>query len=518
MLTDADKQTTDTQTTFPTETEDGELIETIEDDDVFTETDPGPEEVEDSFYENTEEDVTQEGEEEEDLNPNLEDTAQSVQDAKETSEQLISKLNEILEKGEQTSEDIAEINSLKETYTQSYNNAKSDLEKTPYEIINEQLQMIKDSMVGATTDEILAILTDEGRKPWLYKDEENNVLVDMSSIPELIVLVNKLNLIASDGENASEIQLTPEFINLISNSNICLTGNQIKITGDTIIDGFVTANENLKILEDGSMVALNGKFSGIITGGQIRGESNFMTAPNANSTDGYGFRIYSTGAMYTNNDIQIEGENSAYVVLTKDGQAKASKLVQSPMLTTGENDLFLCIKGAEKDFSRHNLIFQSREDGYSYFRPGNNAMVHLGYSGAMFNKVYSVSGIDSSSDRTVKENIQYLDTSNNARAIQSDITEDDLYNFVKDDLIMAKFNYIGQEKEYIGFIAQDILCNSDGTDNKIGQIIVNEPNEEQSPVTISDKNYIGVLAGALRKAIHKIEELENKIEQLENKN
>ena len=61
MLTDADKQTTDTQTTFPTETEDGELIETIEDDDVFTETDPGPEEVEDSFYENTEEDVTQEG-------------------------------------------------------------------------------------------------------------------------------------------------------------------------------------------------------------------------------------------------------------------------------------------------------------------------------------------------------------------------------------------------------------------------------------------------------------------------
>ena len=117
----------------------------------------------------------------------------------------------------------------------------------------------------------------------------------------------------------------------------------------------------------------------------------------------------------------------------------------------------------------------------------------------------------------MKENIQYLDTSNNTRAVQSDITEEDLYNFVRDDLIMAKFNYIGQEKDYIGFIAQDILCNSDGTDNKIGQIIVNEPNEEQSPVTISDKNYIGVLAGALRKAIYKIEELENKNEELENK-
>ena len=270
-----------------------------------------------------------------------------------------------------------------------------------------------------------------------------------------------------------------------------------KIDGQLIVDGAI----------DGKVIT-----GAQLIGGQIRGNSNFMTAPNENATDGYGFRIYSTGAMYTNNDINIEGGSSAYVVLTKDGQAKASKLVQTPMLTTGESSLVLSIKDAGiSDFSRYNLIFQDREDGYSYFRPGNNAMVHLGYSGAMFNKVYSVSGIDSSSDRTVKENIEYLDTSNNARAIQSDITEEDLYNFVRDDLIMAKFNYIRQEKDYIGFIAQDILCNTDGTDNKIGQLIVNKPDDEQSPVTISDKNYIGVLAGALRKAIHKIEELENQI-------
>lgn len=271
------------------------------------------------------------------------------------------------------------------------------------------------------------------------------------------------------------------------------------IAGNLMVDGAI----------DGKTIT-----GATIIGAYIRGSANFMTAPNENATDGYGFRIYSTGEMYTNNNIYIESDTDAYLYLTKDGKMSASKQVQTPFLTTGDSSLIFGIKGAgASDFSRYNLIFQDREDGYSYFRPGNNGMVHLGYSGAMFNKVYSVSGIDSSSDRTVKENIQYLDTSNNPEAIQSDITEEDLYNFVRDDLITAKFNYTGQGKDYIGFIAQDVLCNADGTDNKVGQLIVNPPDEEQSPVTISDKNYIGVLAGALRKAIHKIEELEKRLNE-----
>ena len=138
-----------------------------------------------------------------------------------------------------------------------------------------------------------------------------------------------------------------------------------KVDGQLIVDGAI----------DGKVIT-----GAQLIGGQIRGNSNFMTAPDENATDGYGFRIYSTGAMYTNNDINIEGGGTVYTVLTKDGQVKASKLVQSPVLTTGESSLVLGIKGSGKDFSRYNLIFQDREDGYSYFRPGNNAMVHLGYT------------------------------------------------------------------------------------------------------------------------------------------
>ena len=81
--------------------------------------------------------------------------------------------------------------------------------------ILKQLADIKANMVAASVDDILDILTEGGTKPWLYKDSDNNVLVDTQCIPELSVLVNKLNLIATGGDNASEIQLTPEFINMV---------------------------------------------------------------------------------------------------------------------------------------------------------------------------------------------------------------------------------------------------------------------------------------------------------------
>ena len=143
----------------------------------------------------------------------------------------------------------------------------------------------------------------------------------------------------------------------------------------------------------------------------------------------------------------------------------------------------------------------------------------------MFNKVYSVNGVSSSSDRTLKENIRYLSTTANPNCrLATDITELDLYNFVKDDLVTAKFNFIGDDKQHIGFIAQDLLYNADGTDNRIGQIIVNKPDDERSPLSYNEKIYVNVLAGALRHAILKIEEkndkiinLEKRLEELENK-
>lgn len=68
----------------------------------------------------------------------------------------------------------------------------------------------------------------------------------------------KFEWIVKKGSTASGILLTDKAIEAIANSNIKLKASQI------ILEGLVTANGNFKILEDGSIEATNGKFTGEI--------------------------------------------------------------------------------------------------------------------------------------------------------------------------------------------------------------------------------------------------------------
>lgn len=153
--------------------------------------------------------------------------------------------------------------------------------------------------------------------------------------------------------------------------------------------------------------------------------------------------------------------------------------------------------------------------------PIRSAAFRLGASEYRWNALYLTSNPDVSSDRSLKENIEYIDKA------KSGVTYDDLYNFVKDDLGLATYNFINDNKLRMNFIAQDLLVNADGTDNKIGQMIVNPvavPTEEEIeegtpyPTLSYDMGmYISVLAGALKESINKIEQLEARIQELENK-
>lgn len=155
------------------------------------------------------------------------------------------------------------------------------------------------------------------------------------------------------------------------------------------------------------------------------------------------------------------------------------------------------------------------------FRPKDNA-THLGHEAHRWNAIYLVTAPDVSSDRVMKENIEYVGKA------KSGLTYEELYNFVKDDLGLATYNFIGDDKLRMNFIAQDLLANEDGTDNKIGQMIVNPvavPTEEEiaegkpyPTLSFDTGMYISVLAGALKEAINKIEQLEVRINELENKN
>lgn len=160
---------------------------------------------------------------------------------------------------------------------------------------------------------------------------------------------------------------------------------------------------------------------------------------------------------------------------------------------------------------------------------------NLGHPDSRWHTLYSVGGVNTSSDRTLKENISYI---NSKSRTADQITYSDMYNFIKDDLGLAEYNLKNDEKKTkkLNFIAQDILANADGSDNVIGQLIVNpvsvptrkemkeakaklEDGEEYRYPTLSfdTVTYISVIAGALKEAINKIEELTIKIEELENK-
>lgn len=237
MLTDIDKEFE-----TPEIDENGELIEVIEEDDIFIEEDTGLEEQPDSFYEDIQDDIVQEGEEEEELDNIQEVTVEAKENYENAKEQLVAIFLDILERGEITPEDNIEIEQVKEQYSEAYNSIKENTEVIQKKTLEERVQELADGMVGATTDEILNILTDNGRKPWLYKNEDNDVLVDMTAIPELTVLINKLFLIATDGENEGEFQLTQDFIKMIVGGTG--SGNAI----DSIVNKYYVSTSKTELI------------------------------------------------------------------------------------------------------------------------------------------------------------------------------------------------------------------------------------------------------------------------------
>ena len=92
------------------------------------------------------------------------------------------------------------------------------------------------------------------------------------------------DLFATKVELNSSITQTKDEINLeVSKkvdeneviSTINLTSEEAKINAQKItLEGIVTANENFKVLEDGSIEAINGKFNGNVKGSIFKGNSN----------------------------------------------------------------------------------------------------------------------------------------------------------------------------------------------------------------------------------------------------
>lgn len=169
----------------------------------------------------------------------------------------------------------------------------------------------------------------------------------------------------------------------------------------------------------------------------------------------------------------------------------------------------------------YDISVLSWSHDYYILGPEATNYINLGSESYRFKSLYLNAQPNVSSDRTLKENIKYVNSD------KSNVSYEDMYAFVKDDLELATYNLVEHDKLNMGFIAQDLLVNLDGTDNKVGQMIVNPvpvPTEEEIaegkpyPTLSYDMGmYTSVLAGALKEAINKIEQLEARINELENK-
>lgn len=157
-------------------------------------------------------------------------------------------------------------------------------------------------------------------------------------------------------------------------------------------------------------------------------------------------------------------------------------------------------------------------DMNGYFFPEQTNGWSFGKSDKRISTVYCTN-INQPSDLRLKENVKYLlrdeeqPLSLNSKDNNEIITTQDCYDFVKNDLKLAQFNYKlseGKENEKIktiGFIAQDI------EDTKMGNILLSK--DENNILSYDNATYTGILASALQKAIDKIETLEGIINKLQ---
>ena len=146
--------------------------------------------------------------------------------ADEAREALSAVLLSVLEKGEINDDDIAEIAAQQEIYTENV----TALKILGIETEDGKSAAGKGATGRSTTDvistnidydEILKVVSENN--DLFYTDEDGNLLINGMSIPTLTMVINKLNLIASGGEDGySSLSLTPEFIEMVAKQ----TGNE----------------------------------------------------------------------------------------------------------------------------------------------------------------------------------------------------------------------------------------------------------------------------------------------------
>ena len=287
-----------------------------------------------------------------------------------------------------------------------------------------------------------------------------------------------------------------------SHSYLPLSGGTV--SGNLTVSNTFKVGNNFSVFNNG-----NTKIGGS-TGQTIEGHERADLEITSNGT------IYSTSATQSGVYARLT-EGRIYLINGGNSTTIDGGNIQTHSVASSGN---LELKGG----AACTVIARTLSGTTGYFNPSDNGKVRLGSSSHRWNVLYSSAACNISSDRNLKENIKYIDDGhiNSAAKTDDNITLDDMYSFVRDELGLATYNLISNNNPKdvkLGFIAQDMLYTSKCEESKIGQLIVNakEAVDDNTTLAYDAGNYTSVLAGALKQAINKIEILETRIQLLESK-
>ena len=224
---------------------------------------------------------------------------------KESYDNIINVLSEILESGEITSGSQEHLEEAYVDYNQSYSEAYDTLRGQKNNIINDKIEKINQTKVGADKESIINILTDNGVNNSIFLDDDNNVIINGEAVPEL----NQVKLVVDEQNKKIE--------SLVSGGEIEIDGEkktvQVAFTDlKQTVDGISTTVTDFKQTVEGNY------YTKEQTTAQITTKANEINSTVANT--------YATKESVTNQGSQIK-QNADKISMIVANDSTASKVI-----------------------------------------------------------------------------------------------------------------------------------------------------------------------------------------------
>lgn len=224
---------------------------------------------------------------------------------KESYDNIINVLSEILESGEITPGSQEHLEEAYVDYNQSYSEAYDTLRGQKNNIINDKIEKINQTKVGADKESIINILTDNGVNNSIFLDDDNNVIINGEAVPEL----NQVKLVVDEQNKKIE--------SLVSGGEIEIDGEkksvQVAFTDlKQTVDGISTTVTDFKQTVEGNY------YTKEQTTAQITTKANEINSTVANT--------YATKESVTNQGSQIK-QNTDKISMIVANDSTASKVI-----------------------------------------------------------------------------------------------------------------------------------------------------------------------------------------------